>query len=74
MKLIHTHTHTPLIDNIINRGQKVDTIIVITACARATTHTPSMEIIESTFKIPNFMKITFYNNNKYNTLDERNLI
>ena len=41
----------PLIDNIINRGWKVKPLFVIAGGARATTHTLSMESIETTFKI-----------------------
>ena len=50
----------PLINNIINRGWKVDSLIVIMAGARAATHTPSMESIETTYKIPKLsIKYTF---------------
>ena len=35
--------YKPQIDNIINKGWKVDPLIVITASARATTHTPFYE-------------------------------
>ena len=44
--------YEPSIDNIIKRGCKAYPLIVITASARANTHTPSMESIESTCKIP----------------------
>ena len=41
-----------LIDNITNRGLNVESLIVITVSARATTHIPSMKILEEKFKIP----------------------
>ena len=41
-----------LIDHITNRGWNVEPLIIITACARATTHIPSMKILEEKFKIP----------------------
>ena len=44
--------YQPLIDNIANKGWKIDPLIVITAGARAATHIPSMDNIETTFKIP----------------------
>ena len=47
-----TKKYKPLIDNIINRGWKMDPLIVITAGARAATHIPSMKNIEVIFKIP----------------------
>ena len=47
-----TEKYQPLIDNITNRGWNVEPLIVITADARATTHTPSMKILEEKFKIP----------------------
>ena len=39
-------------DNIANKGWKIDPLIVITAGARAATHIPSMDSIETTFKTP----------------------
>ena len=50
-----------LVDNVIlNKGWKVDPLIIITTSARATTHIPSMENIETTFKIPKLsIKYTF---------------
>jgi hypothetical protein len=55
-----TQKYQPLIDNITEQGWKVDPIIVITAGARGTTHTPSMQKIITTFKIPeNTVKHTF---------------
>jgi hypothetical protein len=47
-----TEKYKPLINNIINRGWKIDPLVVITAGARATTHTPSMKSILTIFKIP----------------------
>ena len=47
-----TEKYQPLIDNITNRGWNVEPLIVITAGARATTHIPSMKILEEKFKIP----------------------
>ena len=47
-----TKKYQPLIDNITNRGWNVEPLIVITAGARATTHIPSMKILEEKFKIP----------------------
>ena len=44
--------YQPLIDNITNIGWNVEPLIVITAGARATTHTPSIKILEEKFKIP----------------------
>ena len=44
--------YQPLIDNITNKGWNVEPLIVITAGARATTHTPSIKILEEKFKIP----------------------
>ena len=44
--------YQPLIDNITNRGWNVEPLNVITAGARATTHIPSMKILEEKFKIP----------------------
>ena len=52
-------TYKPPIDNIINRWE-VYLFIVIKASARAATHTPSMENIKITFKIPKLsIKCTF---------------
>ena len=47
-----TEKYQPFIDNITNRGWNVEPLIVITAGARATTHIPSMKILEEKFKIP----------------------
>ena len=47
-----TKNYQPLIDYIINRGWNVEPLIVITVGARATTHIPSMKILEEKFKIP----------------------
>ena len=47
-----TEKYQSLIDNITNRGWNVEPLIVITAGARATTHMPSMKILEEKFKIP----------------------
>jgi len=56
--------YKPLIDSIAARGWKVDPLIIITAGARATTHTPSMKSLESIFKIPMpTIKNTFKNIN-----------
>ena len=44
--------YQPLIDNIANKGWKVDPLIVIIAGARAATHIPFMDSIETTFEIP----------------------
>ena len=44
--------YKPLMDNIANKGWKIDPLIVITAGARAATHIPSMDNIETTFKTP----------------------
>ena len=44
--------YQPLIDHITNRGWNVKPLIVITVGARATTHIPSMKILEEKFKIP----------------------
>jgi len=44
----------------MEQGWNVDPIIVITAGARGTTHTPSMQQIITTFKLPeNTVKHTF---------------
>jgi hypothetical protein len=56
--------YKPLIDSIAARGWKVDPLIIITAGARATTHTPSMKSLEHKFKIPMpTIKTTFKNIN-----------
>jgi hypothetical protein len=44
--------YQPLINDITELGWKVDPLIVITAGARGTTHTPSIKILETNFKIP----------------------
>ena len=41
--ILYIYTYKPLINNIINRGWKVNPLIVSMAGARATTHTPSMK-------------------------------
>jgi hypothetical protein len=43
--------YQPLIDKIAELGWKVNPLIVITAGARGTTHTPSIELLETNFKI-----------------------
>ena len=43
--------YQPFIDHITNRGWNVEPLIVITAGARATTHIPSMKILEEKFQI-----------------------
>ena len=45
------HKYQPLINNIAELGWKVDPLIVITAGARGTTHTPSIKLLETNFKI-----------------------
>ena len=47
-----TEKYQPLIDNITNRGWNVESLIVITAGAKATTHTPSIKNLEEKLKIP----------------------
>ena len=47
-----TQKYQPLINNITQQGWKVDPLIVISAGARRTTHTPSMKQLEQTFKLP----------------------
>ena len=47
-----TEKYQPLIDHITNRGWIVEPLMVITTCARATTHIFSMKILEEKFKIP----------------------
>src|SRR6202161_365183 len=44
--------YKPLIESIVDRGWKIDPLIVITAGARAATHIPSMKILEDKFKLP----------------------
>jgi hypothetical protein len=44
--------YKPLIENIVALGWKIDPLIVITSGARATTHIPSMKLIEDKFKLP----------------------
>jgi hypothetical protein len=52
--------YQPLINDITQQGWKIDPLIVITAGARGTTHTPSIKELEQTFKIPeNMAKHTF---------------
>jgi len=46
-----TNKYQPLLDSIAARGWKVNPLIVITAGARGTTHTPSMDPLETTFKL-----------------------
>ena len=47
-------------------GWKVDSLIIIMAGARVATHTPSMDSIETTFKIPKLsIKYTFEEINIY---------
>ena len=58
--------YQPLINDITQHGWKVDPLIVITAGARGTMHTPSMKQLEQTFKIPE--------NNVRNTFKEINTI
>ena len=43
--------YKPLLDNVINIGWKVDPLIIIRAGARAATHIPYVDNIETTFKI-----------------------
>src|SRR5579875_1316304 len=43
--------YQPLINSVIQQGWKVDPLIVITAGARGTTHSPSMKILETKFNI-----------------------
>ena len=52
--------YQPLLDSITNLGWEVDPLIVITTRARGTTHTPSMELLETHFKLPEtIIKHTF---------------
>ena len=44
-----TENYQPLIDNITHRGWNVEPLVVITVDARATTHIPSMKILEEKF-------------------------
>jgi hypothetical protein len=46
------HKYQPLIDDIAQKGWKIDPLIVVTAGARGTTHAPSMKQLEQTFKLP----------------------
>jgi ribonuclease HI len=46
------YKYKPLLDSIAARGWKIDPLIVITAGARATAHTPSMETLETNFTLP----------------------
>src|SRR6202049_690299 len=56
--------YKPLIDSIASRGWKIEPLIVITARARATTHIPSMKILENNLRIPMVtIKNTFKNIN-----------
>ena len=55
-----------LINAITQQGWKIDPLIVITAGARGTTHTPSIKQLEETFKIPN--------NSVNHTFNEINII
>ena len=48
--------YQPLLIDITNLGWKVDPLIVITAGARGTTHTPSMKLLERKFKLPETRK------------------
>jgi hypothetical protein len=58
------HKYKPLLDSIAARGWKIEPLIVITAGARATSHTPSMEILETHLKLPMAsIKHTFKNIN-----------
>jgi hypothetical protein len=44
--------YQPLINDIAELGWKIEPLMVITARARGTTHTPSIETLEKKFKIP----------------------
>ena len=44
--------YQPLINDITQQGWKVNPLIVISAGARGTIHTPSMKQLEQTFKLP----------------------
>jgi hypothetical protein len=56
--------YKPLIEIIIARGWKIDPLIVITTCATAATHTPSMKILKDKFKLPmSAIRNTFKNIN-----------
>ena len=45
------HKYQPLINDITQQGWKVDPLLVIAAGARGTTHIPSKEQLEKTFKL-----------------------
>ena len=47
-----TEKYQVLIENITSRGWNVEPLIIITTGARATTHIPSMKILEEKLKIP----------------------
>ena len=47
-----TQKYQPLINNIAQQRWKIDPLIVITAGARGTTHSPSMKQLEQTFNLP----------------------
>jgi AraC-like DNA-binding protein len=52
--------YQPLINDITQQGWKIYPLIVITAGARGTTHTPSMKQLEQTFKLSeNYVKHAF---------------
>ena len=44
--------YQPLINNIITKGWNVAPLTILVACARATTHIPSMKKLETKFKLP----------------------
>ena len=44
--------YRPLIESIAARGWNIDPLIVITAGARAASHTPSMKILEDKLQLP----------------------
>jgi hypothetical protein len=47
-----TTEYQPLINNHITRGWKVAPLIVLASGARATTHIPSMNALETKLKLP----------------------
>ena len=47
-----TTKHQPLINNVVVRGWNVAPLMVLVACARATTHIPTMKEIETKLKLP----------------------
>ena len=51
-----TTNYQPLINNITTRGWNVDPLMVLVASARAATHIPSMNKLETILKLP-IMKI-----------------